>query len=177
MRRLSFTATFVAATLVTGVLAAVLPPAAPAALAPDDGPATPVHVQFRFAGMEPVPGWEAFDLDGIPFYLEPAVLLDETHFALASARRGRGEVWHVEVILTEEGTRLLGEITAENLERRLGMVVDGKLLSAPIIKAPITQGRALISGDIDEYEARRIAAGVMARHEVVTDEKQDTPVE
>ena len=157
------------------ILATFLPLVAVAALPPDEAPAAPVHVQFRFASPEPVPDWEAFELGGVPYFLEPAVLLDESHFALASARRGRGEVWHVEVILTEEGARLLGEITTANLERRIGMVVDGKLLSAPVIKAPITQGRALISGNIDEYEARRIAAGVMAPHEMVTDEPAQEP--
>ena len=147
------------------LLAAALPVAvASAALAPDGGPPARVHVEFRFASLEPVPEWEAFELDEVPFFLDPEVLMDESHFALASARRGRGEVWHVEVIFTEEGTKLLAEITTNNLERRIGMVVDGKLMSVPIIKAPITQGRALISGDIDEHEARRIAAGIMAQH-------------
>jgi len=150
--------------LTVALLVSLLPQGAPAALAPDDGPATRVHVEFRFATEDPTRDWETFELDGKPFYLDPTVLLDESHFALASARRGHGKMWHVEVIFTEEGTELLGEITTQNLERRLGMVVDGKLLSAPIIMAPITQGRALISGDIDEHEARRIAAGVMAQH-------------
>ena len=140
-----------------------------AALPPDSGPATPVHVQFRLAAEEPADGWEEFELEGRTFHLEPVVRLDETHFALASARRGRGETWHVEVFLTEEGARLLGDLTTANQGRRLGMVVDGKLLSAPVIRAPITQGRALISGHIDEREARRIAAGVMARQEIVID--------
>lgn len=159
------------------VLTATLPMAAFAALAPDDGPAARVHVEFRFATLEPLPDWEAFELDGTPFYLAPDVVMDETDFALASARRGRGDVWHVEVILTEDGARLFGEITANNLERRLGMVVDGKLLSAPVIRAPITQGRALISGHITEYEARRIAAGVMAQHEVVEEAPPVKPAE
>ncbi|MCP4571354.1 MAG: hypothetical protein GY838_03310 [bacterium] len=159
MKRLFLTLTLVLA----------LPLATLAALAPDGGPPAQVHVEFRFAHAESGPDREAFQLDGATWHLDPEILLDESAFALASARRGRGDVWHVEVILTEDGARLLGEITTGNLERRLGMVVDGKLLSAPIIRAPITQGRALISGNIGEYEARRIAAGVMARHAVQSD--------
>lgn len=155
--------------LVAVILVALSAAVTVAALAPDDGPAARVHVEFRFASLEPEPDWEAQELDGVPYYLAPEVLMDESHFALASARRGRGEVWHVEIIFTEAGAQLMAEITTDNLERRVGMVVDGKLLSAPIIKAPITQGRALISGDIDEYEARRIAAGVMAQHAGETD--------
>jgi preprotein translocase subunit SecD len=123
-----------------------------------------VRVTFRLASREPLPGWEETSLaDGADlWYLAPEVLLDQSLFAVATAQPGDGETWVVDVSMTAAGRERLAELTREHVGERLGMVVDGRLVTAPVIRAPLTEGRALIVGSFDATEARRIAAGVMA---------------
>ena len=123
-----------------------------------------VRVAFRFASPEPRPGWQEAVLasDGDLWYLAPEILLDETMFAVATALPGKGEDWIVDISMTAAGRDVLARVTRDHVGERLGMVVDGRLVTAPIIRAPLTEGRALLVGGFDAEEARRIAAGVMA---------------
>ncbi len=68
-----------------------------------------------------------------------------------------GERCSVRVILNEAGAKIFGRITKENVGRRLVMLVDGKVVAAPVIKSPITGGEALITGRFTEDEAKKIA--------------------
>lgn len=123
-----------------------------------------VRVAFRLASREPLPGWEEVTLvDGDElWYLAPEVLLDQSLFAVATALPGEGDTWVVDVSMTAAGRERLAELTTAHVGERLGMVVDGRLVTAPVIRAPLTEGRALLVGNFDAEEARRIAAGVMA---------------
>jgi preprotein translocase subunit SecD len=136
--------------------------AVPAAFAAD-APA-PVTVAFRLVFAEPGPGREAMQSPGDDrtWYVEPEVLLDQSAFAAASAVPGEGDSWMVDVTMTPEGKGRLAALTRAHKGRRLGMIVDGVLVTAPVIRAAITEGRALVTGHFNEAEARRIAAGVMA---------------
>jgi preprotein translocase subunit SecD len=115
-------------------------------------------LEFRIAEDEPVPGSMevAFPPTGELFYLHDEVLLDEggVDSAFVISQEGRPAV---ELVLTSEGTRKFGELTEHNVGKRCGMVLNGKLVSAPRIMAPIHAGRAIIVGDFTDEEARRIA--------------------
>lgn len=56
-----------------------------------------------------------------------------------------------------EGAQLFGQITADNVGRRLAIILDGKLASAPNINEPIPGGRAQITGSYTEKEAFELA--------------------
>ena len=135
--------------------------AAPALAA--DAPA-PVTVSFQLVFADPAPGRTAMQSPGDErtWYVEPDVLLDQSAFAAASAVPGEGESWMVDVTMTAEGKGRLAALTRLHKGERLGMIVDGVLVTAPVIRAAITEGRALVTGHFSEEEARRIAAGVMA---------------
>jgi SecD/SecF fusion protein len=45
-----------------------------------------------------------------------------------------------------EGAKLFSEITSENVNKQLAIVLDGELYSAPVIQTPIRDGNAQISG-------------------------------
>lgn len=47
---------------------------------------------------------------------------------------------------TEEAKGRLAKVTSENMHRRLGIVIDGRLVMAPKILEPITEGEVKISG-------------------------------
>lgn len=123
-----------------------------------------VAVEFRIAETEPGEGLTEVSLpiSGETFYLHDDVVLTNAEIASATVVR-----WHghpaVEVTLNEEGTEQFAGVTESNISKRLAMLVDGKLVCAPVIRAPILVGKAIVVGDFSEKEARRIANGVLGR--------------
>jgi len=63
----------------------------------------------------------------------------------------------VSVRFTAEGADLFADITRNNVNRQLGIFLDGELLSAPNINEPITGGTAVISGGFTADEAKELA--------------------
>jgi predicted Ser/Thr protein kinase len=120
------------------------------------------RLQFRF---ETVPthtmSWESlpFPQGGNPdnvLCVEKQCLLNESD--VASAKLKIDDVTgEPQVLLTfkPEGQARFAEITAKNLGRRLAIVFDGRVLSAPVIQAQITGGQAVISG-LKEAEAAEL---------------------
>ena len=64
---------------------------------------------------------------------------------------------YVELILNSSGARLFEQITAANVKRRLAIVLDNRVYSAPVIQERIGGGRASITGSFDIKEARDLA--------------------
>jgi preprotein translocase subunit SecD len=90
--------------------------------------------------IDPVDGrWEAMLL------VEPAVMTNE-HIAGAKAALNKHDKMPVvQVVLTEEGKAIFAEVTAENTKRRLAIVVDGVVVSAPVIQERISGGKLQIA--------------------------------
>jgi preprotein translocase subunit SecD len=63
----------------------------------------------------------------------------------------------VELVLNQTGARLFEQITAANVKRRLAIVLDNRVYSAPVIQERIAGGRASITGNFDLKEARDLA--------------------
>ncbi len=63
----------------------------------------------------------------------------------------------VSVRFTPVGADLFADITRNNVNKQLGIFLDGELLSAPNINEPITGGTAVISGSFTPEEARELA--------------------
>jgi RNA polymerase sigma factor (sigma-70 family) len=66
----------------------------------------------------------------------------------------------IDVEFSEVGAELFAAITRENINKRLAIVVDGHLYSAPVIRSEISQGKAQITGSFTEEEARALAAKI-----------------
>jgi preprotein translocase subunit SecD len=60
-------------------------------------------------------------------------------------------------MLNSTGARLFEQITAANVKRRLAIVLDNRVYSAPVIQERIGGGRASITGSFDIKEARDLA--------------------
>ncbi len=61
--------------------------------------------------------------------------------------------YEISLQMTGEGTERFATITRQNLHRRLAIVLDGKVCSAPVIQSEITGGQASISGHFTQREA------------------------
>jgi preprotein translocase subunit SecD len=57
----------------------------------------------------------------------------------------------------KEGARQFDEATATNVGRRIAIVLDGKVISAPVVQERISGGSAQISGNFTTDEAQRLA--------------------
>ncbi|MBM4264753.1 MAG: protein translocase subunit SecD [Deltaproteobacteria bacterium] len=64
---------------------------------------------------------------------------------------------YVELILNSTGARLFEQITSANVKRRLAIVLDNRVYSAPVIQERIGGGRASITGSFDIKEARDLS--------------------
>ncbi len=116
------------------------------------------YLECRFAETSPGPDLTemAFEPTGEKFYLHQQVEITELDVISARVVQGN-EPPVVELNFTPEGTIRLAQLTASNVGRCLAMLVDGKLVSAPLIKAEIPGGRALIMGKFTLEEATQIA--------------------
>ncbi|HEY7677493.1 MAG TPA: protein translocase subunit SecD [Candidatus Methylomirabilis sp.] len=71
----------------------------------------------------------------------------------------RGDVpgWQVNFQFDQEGARIFGEATTRNVGRRLAIILDDTVVSAPVIQEPITRGQGRITGDFTDKQAADLA--------------------
>jgi SecD/SecF fusion protein len=68
------------------------------------------------------------------------------------------EGWTVQMKFDGEGAKQFGKITEANVGHRFAIVIDGEVISAPVIRTPIHGGDAIITGRFSETEARGLAS-------------------
>ena len=77
------------------------------------------------------------------------------------------------------GTRRFAQITQENVGRPFAVVLDDEVLSAPIIREPITGGSGQISGNFTVEDANRIAmvmrSGTLPGHVMLVERQVVAP--
>jgi predicted Ser/Thr protein kinase len=131
---------------------------------PAEGNASPQapRLQFRLEATEfdEAPWLPMHDEPGTHkadrlLHVREKVLLDETNISSARASTDPQGFPQVEVNFTEEGKERFAEITANNIGRRLVIVFDGRILSAPVIRNEISGGSAVISG-VTEADAAEL---------------------
>lgn len=68
--------------------------------------------------------------------------------------------WSISLTFTAKGAQSFRKITADNVGKRLAIIVDGKVLSAPVIREAISGGKAQITGSLGPKEAELLAAAI-----------------
>ncbi|MBI5356773.1 protein translocase subunit SecD [Candidatus Collierbacteria bacterium] len=68
----------------------------------------------------------------------------------------------VSLVFTDEGREKFAEITKRNVGQRVGIYLDGAPLTVPVVQVPITDGRAIISGNMGIKEAKQLAISLNA---------------
>lgn len=64
----------------------------------------------------------------------------------------------ISVEFNAEGAKLFEDITARNIDNRLGIFLDGELVSGPVVRQKIIGGQAVISGQFTAEEAKALAS-------------------
>ena len=77
------------------------------------------------------------------------------------------------------GARRFGEVTTENVGRPFAVVLDGEVITAPVIQEPITGGNGIISGRFTTEEAQDLAlllrAGALPAPLAIVEERSVGP--
>ncbi len=104
------------------------------------------------------PGAETADEAGTFYFLKeiPVVRGDQ----LKSASQGFDQRTNEPIIsftFNQEGARAFAKFTSENVNRPFAIVLDSKVLSAPVVREPILGGSGQISGGFSVKEANDLA--------------------
>jgi preprotein translocase subunit SecD len=117
---------------------------------------------------EKVEGWELglFPKPSYgPVFISPEVVLTNRDVARAYPEPDRTDQSKlgVGILLTEDGALKMARLTKSHIGKNLAVILDGRAVSAFPIEKENTSGRALISGNFTEEEARSIAKGIMMK--------------
>ncbi len=86
---------------------------------------------------------------------------------------------YVSITFDKKGARLFERVTAENVNKRLAIVLDNTVYSAPVIQEKIAGGQARITGSFTAEEARDLAivlrAGALPAPVTVIEERTVGP--
>lgn len=75
----------------------------------------------------------------------------------AKAQVSQGNQAVVGLEFSEEGGQKFADLTARNIGKQIAIVLDGEVLTAPVVQEAITGGRAQISGSRNVEEAEHLA--------------------
>ncbi len=90
-------------------------------------------------------------------HLEMAVLMDGSAVKSAKVEPGQDGKPQVLITFTEEGKKQFAEATTKYVGKRIAILLDGKLETAPTVNEPILGGSAVITGNYTEGEAASLA--------------------
>jgi SecD/SecF fusion protein len=120
-------------------------------------------------GNEPVEGWELKYYESERGSREPLLLARDAALTgeyIVNAKtefsaRGFGEPY-VSLAFNSKGAELFANLTAANVGKRLAIVLDGRVQSAPVIREAIPSGQAQISGNFSVEEANDLSVVLRA---------------
>jgi RNA polymerase sigma factor (sigma-70 family) len=128
--------------------------------APPNGPA-PFQVQLVVD--EPGENTEPMtnNAGGGTLQVQKTPLLDHTAIRSVSVTKNPSSgAPEINVEFSQEGKELFAAVTKENINKRLAIVLNGQLYSAPVIRSEISEGKAQITGNFTEAEAKELAARI-----------------
>ncbi|MDP6482261.1 MAG: protein translocase subunit SecD [Nitrospinota bacterium] len=92
-----------------------------------------------------------------PFLVKRRTVLTGNSLVDARVEFGQFNQPRVSVRFDGRGSRIFDRITAANVGKRLAIVLDKRIYSAPVIQERISGGSAVISGSFTDEEARDLA--------------------
>ncbi len=117
----------------------------------------------------------------VPYVVQKRTLLTGAELTRAEVQADPNSLgnWQVAIEFTSTGTRIFGEVTEQNVGKRLAIILDGTVYSAPRINERIPSGRAVITGHFTVDDARDLAivlrAGALPAPVVLLEERTVGP--
>lgn len=129
-----------------------------------------VVVKAREAGD----GWQAMsDVKGKWFLVSPKVQLDSQDIEGVRVQRSKGREGEYEIIIyfkKEAWTKVLG-VTKGLIGKRLGIVREDKLISAPVVRGPIDR-QAQVAGWLGLIDVKQFVGGFVLTDEPSAEERE-----
>lgn len=116
-------------------------------------------VDSAVSGDVPEGSYVAYMKDGKqPILLRQQAVLNGSMIddARVSIKQSYNEPY-VSISFNAEGGRIFERVTGENIGKRLAILLDGKVYSAPVIRDAISGGNAMIEGRFSDQEAKDLA--------------------
>ncbi|MCL4321940.1 MAG: protein translocase subunit SecD [Deltaproteobacteria bacterium] len=92
-----------------------------------------------------------------PYLIEKPILMSGAEISSANVQINRYNQPIVEVALNSDGAKKFGDITTKYTGKRLAIILDDNVISAPVIEEPILGGNASISGRFTMAQASNLA--------------------
>lgn len=119
--------------------------------------------EIHAASLTESPGWKKatlLDDPSMTVYVAPEVLLDNSDVALADAKKDLGGQVFIIIQMTPAGTVRMGMASRVLLRQRMAVMINGEVLTAPVVSAPLSGNRFAISGFKSLEDAQQIAQGI-----------------
>ena len=97
-----------------------------------------------------------------PFLIKKRILLDGSLLTDARVEFDQFQQPQIGIEFNRKGARIFDRITGENIQKRLAIVLDKTVYSAPVIQDRIAGGKARITGNFTLDEAKDLAIALRA---------------
>ncbi|MCM2283805.1 MAG: protein translocase subunit SecD [Desulfobacula sp.] len=97
-----------------------------------------------------------------PFLIQKRVLLDGSLLTNARVEFDQFQQPQVGIEFDRQGAKIFDRITGENIHKRLAIILDKTVYSAPVIQDRIAGGKAVITGNFSLNEAKDLAIALRA---------------
>jgi preprotein translocase subunit SecD len=98
----------------------------------------------------------------IPHVIKKQVLLDGSLLVNARVEFDQFQQPQVGIEFNRKGAHIFDRITGENIKKRLAIILDDTVYSAPVIQDRIAGGKAVITGNFTMNEAKDLAIALRA---------------
>jgi len=98
----------------------------------------------------------------VPYLIQKRVLLDGSLLTNARVEFDQYQQPQVGIEFDRQGAKIFDRITGENIHKRLAIVLDKTVYSAPVIQDRIAGGKAVITGNFALNEAKDLAIALRA---------------
>jgi hypothetical protein len=124
-----------------------------------------VRFEVHLAEENPTQGLREVVITGTgrQIYLHSELIVSNSDVAQAHVVQGdSASTFGVSLTFNAEGAARMFRATQSHIGRPLAILVDGQVVTAPVVRAPITTS-AIISGHYTRAEAERIVGGILGR--------------
>ena len=114
-------------------------------------------LEIRAASSTAVAGWQRMSApDGGAVWVSPTSALTSTDIARGEPRKQADGSATVGVVFTDDGARKMAALSAAQANKPIALLLDGKLVWAPIVRGAIEK-EAVLSGVTPEVVQRVLA--------------------
>ena len=121
-------------------------------------------LEFRIAVDSETPDWKKMELPGSDktIFVSSEAAVNGGHIEKVSFYKDANGNPSIGISLTDEGAKAMKATTSRNQNKKLAIVLDGKVVSAPVIRSTITN-ELQISGRFDEDDLLKLFRAIVLR--------------